>query len=80
MRKINYYFKKGFTGPRVQICDSTPSSITTKVLTDDDEIHDRIIAWNIEHFSSEKTSPQGSNSFLHNVIGPHGTSEFCDRA
>ena len=78
-RKINYYFKKRFIGPQVQICVITSSSITTKVLTDGDEIHGRNIAWNIEHFSSAETSPHGSNSFLHNEICPHGKLELCDR-
>ena len=78
-RKINYYLKKGYMGPLVQLCVSTPNSKTSEVLTDGDDIHNRIIERNIKHFSSAESSPLGLNSFLHNAIGPHGTSEFCDR-
>ena len=46
---------------------------------DGDTIHNRIIERNIKHFSSAESTPLGLNSFLNNAIGPHGTSEFCDR-
>ena len=72
--------KKGFKDPLVQLCVNTPNSTTSEVLIDDEDVHDRIIARNIKNLSSAESSPLGLHSFLHNAIGLHGTSKFCDRA
>lgn len=47
-----------------------------KVLTDEAEIQEAIIDHNIKHFSEAEDTPLGKGTFLHDVIGPHGTSDF----
>ena len=34
---------------------------------------------NTNHFSAAENSPLGKGTFLHEAIGPHRTSKFCDR-
>ena len=50
-----------------------------KVLTEGEEIQNVIIDHNIKHFSEAEHTPLGKRTFLYEAIGPHGTSEFCDR-
>ena len=76
-RKIKYYLKEGDTEPltRLLIIENGQQ----KVLTDGGKIQEAIIDHNIEHFSAAENTPLGKGTFLHDAIGPHGTSEFCDR-
>ena len=50
-----------------------------KILTDSAEIQNAIIEQNISHFSEAENTPLGLGTFLQKEIGPHGTSDFCDR-
>ena len=75
-QKINYYLKKGYTGPLVQFCVSIPNSATSEVLTDGGDIHNKVIERTIKHLSSSEFSSLGFNSFLYSTIGSHDTSGF----
>ena len=78
-RKINFYLKKGYTGPLVQLCVTTPNSATSEFIIDGDDVYNRIIERNIKHFSLEESSPLELHSFLHTAISHHGTSDFYNR-
>ena len=56
-QKINFYLKKGYMGPLVQLCVTIPNSATSEVLTDGGDIHNRIIERNIKYFSSAESPP-----------------------
>ena len=49
------------------------------ILTDEEEIHEAVINHNIKHFSKAEDTPLGMGTFLHDSIGTHSTSSFCDR-
>ena len=50
-----------------------------KVLTEGEEIETAIIEKNIKHFSEANKTPLGKGTYLHEVNGPHGISDFCDQ-
>ena len=79
MAKNQLISQEKFHGPLVQLCVTIPNSAISKVLTDGNNIHNRITEHNIKHFSSAESSSLGLHSLLHTTIGPHGTSDFCDR-
>ena len=45
-----------------------------------DEIHNSIINHNIKHYSTPEIIPFGMGKFLYHAIGPHASSDFCERA
>ena len=49
-----------------------------ETFTSKEDIHDKIISHNIQHYSKAESSPLGINKDLYHKIGPHGTSPFCD--
>ena len=48
-------------------------------MTEGEVIQTAKIEQNITHFSEAEKTPLGKGTYLHKVIGPHGTSEFCDQ-
>lgn len=48
------------------------------MVTDKDEIHEHIIAYNIAHYSNAESSPLGLNTPLYHKLGPSGTTKFSD--
>ena len=76
-RKIKYYLNMGDAEPLTRLLVEEEG--TQKVLTEGEEIQTAIIEQNITHFSEAENTPLGKGTYLHKVIGPHGTSEFCDR-
>ena len=50
--------------------------IPSKVLTDQKNIQDEIIQWNISHFSRVLKTPQEISGFLFEALDEHGTTNF----
>ena len=78
-RKIQYFLKQGITEPLTRLLYQDTPEGQAKITTDGEEIQNKIIDQNIKHFSTAEDSPLGMGSFLHEAIGPHGTSDFCGR-
>ena len=57
---------------------STTSATQTQIYTNKDDIHDKIIDYNIKHYSKAESSPVGIQEPLYKKIGNHRTSKFCD--
>ena len=76
-RKIKYYLQTRDTEPLTRLLATEGGQ--SRILTDGAEIQDAVIDHNIKHFSEAEDTPLGMGTFLHKAIGPHGTSEFCDR-
>ena len=76
-RKIKYYLQSGDTEPLTRLLVTKGGQ--QRILIDGAEIQDAVIDHNIKHFSEAEDTPLGMGTFLYKAIGPHGTSEFCDR-
>ena len=72
MDKIKHYLKDVDTKPLTRLL--VQENKQTKIL-----IQKVIINQNIKPFSEAENTPLGQGTFLHNAIGSHETSEFCDR-
>ena len=59
--------------------DGTIQEDLPRVITDSKEMYETIIDRNIRHFSQAEQSPVGLGTPLSKLIGPTGTSAFCDR-
>ena len=77
MEKIKFYLNKGDTEPLTRLLIKEQG--ITKVLTDGEEIQTAIIEQNIKYFSAAEKTQLGKGTYLHDVIGPHGTWDFCDQ-
>ena len=76
-RKIKFYLNSGDTEPLTRLLVTKNGQ--QKVLTDGAEIQEAVINHNTKHFSEAENTPLGMGTLLHDAIGPHGTSGFCNR-
>ena len=76
-RKIKYHLKSGDTEPLTRLLVTTAG--VSCILTGGANIQDAVIDHNIKHFSEAENTSFGMGTFLHDAIGPHGASKFCDR-
>ena len=79
MEEKKYFLKQGITEPLTRLLYQDSLEDRAKISTDGEEIQNKIIDQNIKHFSTVEDSPLGMGSFLFEAIGPHSTSDFCDR-
>ena len=77
-RKIKFHLNRGNTEPLTRLLINEAQGGPGQIITDGSTIQEKIIQHNIEHFSKAEHTPLGKGTFLHDAIGPHGTSEFYD--
>ena len=73
------YLNRGNTEPLSRLLLNEAQGGPGQIITDGATIQEKIIQHNIEFFLKVEQTPLGKDTFLHDVIGHHGISEFCDQ-